>query len=54
MKKTGLKKLHLSKETLRNLELKGLATVQGGFVPADSHEETCGTTELSCIIRCTG
>lgn len=54
MKKMGLKKLYLSKETLRNLELKGLATVQGGFVPADSGEETCGTTTLSCFMRCTG
>ena len=54
MKKTELKKLHLSKETLRKLELPGLTAVQGGFVPAESGQETCGTTTLSCFMRCTG
>ena len=54
MKKKELGKFHLSKETLRKLDLLSLAAVQGGFVPAESQEETCGTTTLSCFMRCTG
>ena len=54
MKKNELRKLHLSKETLRKLDLSLLAAVQGGFVPNESQEETCGTTTMSCFIRCTG
>ena len=54
MKRNELRKLDLSKETLRKLELSSLAAVQGGFVPNESQEETGGTTTLSCFIRCPG
>jgi hypothetical protein len=54
MKKLEKSKFHLSKETLGQLQDSALPRAKGGFVPADSGEETCGTTTLSCFMRCTG
>lgn len=38
----------------RLLQDSALPRAKGGFVLADSGEETCGTTTLSCFMRCTG
>jgi hypothetical protein len=54
MKKTEKRKLHIHGETLRVLQDSKLGALRGGLVPADSGAETCGTTTLSCFMRCTG
>jgi hypothetical protein len=54
MKKLEKSKFHLSRETVYQLQDSALPRANGGFVPAESGQETCGTTTISCFVRCTG